>query len=115
VTVIVAEAATFSISLRRSGGILPGRVLESSVREEELEPEEAERVRTLLDAADVPALAARSPVTGPGADMYQYELEVERDDSKHCVRIAGSAVPDRLKPVVELLERRARSARPSRR
>jgi hypothetical protein len=114
VTGAVAEAATFSVSLRRSGGILPGRVLESSVREEELEPGEAERVRALLDAADVPGLAARSPVAGPGADMYQYELEVERDDTKHCVRIAGSAVPEGLRPVVELLERRAVSTRPSR-
>jgi len=113
VTTPVAEAPTFSISLRRSGGILPGRVLESSLREEELEPEEAERVRALLDAADVPALAARSPLAGPGADMYQYELEVERDDSEHCVRIAGSAVPEGLRPLVELLERRAHSAPPS--
>ena len=106
-TTPVAEAPTFSISLRRSGGILPGRVLESSLKEEDLEPEEAEQVRALVEAADLPGLAARSPLAGRGADMYQYELEVTRNDSKHCVRIAGSAVPARLKPLVELLERRA--------
>jgi hypothetical protein len=102
----LGEPTRISVSLRRSGGLLPGQILERSVHEDELEHEEAEHLRRLVDAADTAALAARSPITGPGADMYQYELVVEEGSRRDHVVIQGSKVPEDLRPLVALLEER---------
>lgn len=96
-----------SITLRRSGGMLPGQVLQASLQEAELEAAEGERLRELTDAVDLPALAARSPITGPGADMYQYDLVVEDGGLQNHVVIRGSHVPQELRALVALLERHA--------
>jgi hypothetical protein len=69
--------------------------------------QEARHLRGLLEAADIPALASRSPITGPGADMYHYELAVSGEQGTHRVAVSGRAVPGELRPLIELLERRA--------
>lgn len=110
------DQGELSIALRRSGGLLPGNTLETSLDAEELGDEEAGHVRSLVAAADIPALAARSPITGVGADMYQYELLVRCGDEAYRILVRGSGVPDQLVPVIELMERRTRvSGRGSRR
>src|SRR5829696_7253783 len=86
----VAELG-LSVSLRRSGGLLPGQVLETFVREEDLEPGRAKELREMVAAADPEALASRSPIRGPGADMYQYEVVV--DTEKRRSRIVSPAAP----------------------
>jgi hypothetical protein len=102
-----SDHGELSIALRRTGGLLAGHVLESSLDTRELDPEEAEGLRALLVTAGIPALAARSPITGPGADMYQYELVVTSEEEAHRIVVSGRAVPDELRPLIELLERRA--------
>ncbi|MEJ7657020.1 MAG: protealysin inhibitor emfourin [Thermoleophilaceae bacterium] len=106
----MAEAGPFSISFRRSGGILPGQVLETSLEEAELGAAETVRLRELVDDSDLPTLAARSPITGRGADVYQYELAVEGHGQQHRVVVAGSAVPAELRPLIQMLELRAQRA-----
>jgi len=100
----VGEAGSVSIALRRSGGILPRRVLETHTREQDLEPQEAERLRALVAAGDLDRLAARSPITGPGADMYQYDLRVDDGHREHRILISGTAIPEELRSLIELLE-----------
>jgi hypothetical protein len=106
-----SDRGALSIAFRRSGGLLPGNVLETSLDARELEDEEAARLRALVEAAGIPGLAARSPITAPGADMYQYELVATGEEGTHRIVVSGSAVPAELKPLVELLEHRAQAHR----
>lgn len=95
----MAESAP-RLSFRRSGGLFAGNVLATTVPiDEELEP--------LLERADLPALAERSPIRGPGADVYQYELVLEGEGPPRRVIVQQTAVPDELRPLIEWLERRA--------
>jgi len=104
----VADPGPLSVTLRRSGGLLPGHVFEASLDAGALDADEAVELQRLVAAANVPALAARSPIRGLGADMYQYELRV--DDGGRCERVvvSGAAVPEELKPLIERLERETR-------
>jgi hypothetical protein len=103
----VDEPGGLSIALRRSGGILPGQVLEAFVHEADLDDEEAEGLRQLVAGADPAALAARSPITGRGADMYQYDIVINQEGRRHHVKIHSGQVPERVRPLIALLEARA--------
>ena len=100
----MTEATGRKISFRRSGGLFAGNQLETTVSESELAP-------GLLERADVASHARRSPIPGPGADTYQYELEVEGGGDRHQVVVQQTAVPDDLRPLIEWLERRAEQER----
>ena len=92
------------LSFRRSGGLFAGNVLATSVAVgEELAP--------LVERANLGTLAERSPITGPGADVYQYELVLEGEGPPRRVLVQQTAVPDELKPLIEWLERRAEQER----
>jgi hypothetical protein len=96
--------AGLRLSFRRSGGLFAGNVLVTSVSvDEELAP--------LVAEADLPKLAERSPIRGPGADVYQYELVLEGDGPPRRVVVQQTAVPDELRPLIERLERRAEAER----
>jgi hypothetical protein len=100
----VAEPAGLRLSFRRSGGIFAGNVLATTV------PIDAE-LKPLVERADLPALAERSPITGPGADVYQYELVLEGEGPPQRVIVHQTVVPDELRPLIERLERRAEQER----
>ncbi len=100
----MAEPAGLRLSFRRSGGLFAGNVLATSVSvDEELAP--------LVSQADLPGLAERSPISGPGADTYQYELVLEGDGPPRRVVVQQTAVPDELRPLIDWLERRAEAER----
>lgn len=103
----MAEKRHLHLKLRRTGGILGGAALEADVAGEELDEPERETVRHALDAADLEGLAARSPIAGTGADRYQYELQLERGEERRRIIVGESEVPEELRPVVRMLERRA--------
>jgi hypothetical protein len=92
------------LSFRRSGGLFAGNVLATSVSvDDELAP--------LVAQANLPELAGRSPIRGPGADVYQYELALEGDGPPSRVVVQQTAVPEQLRPLIERLERRAEAER----
>ena len=100
----MAEPAGLRLSFRRSGGLFAGNVLATSAPvDDELAP--------LVERANLPALAERSPISGPGADVYQYELVLEDDRPPQRVIVQQTAVPDELRPLIERLERRAEDER----
>lgn len=99
------------ISFLRSGGLFAGDRLETSVHLAELPQEEAADIEHDLAAVDLDALARGSTLPGRGADVYQYDLTVERDGETRDLTVAEPAVPPELRPLIERLTRRAAKER----
>jgi hypothetical protein len=95
------------VALERTGGLFAGGELSTSVSSVDLDDESREALEHHIERADFEQLAQRSPITGPGADMYQYEVTVERGGRRSSVVVSQTAVPDSLRPLVEWLEQRA--------
>ncbi|WP_214366862.1 protealysin inhibitor emfourin [Pseudonocardia sp. H11422] len=105
---MAADEEPLRVSLVRSGGLLGTDELETVVTAAELDPEERALLENLVEQARVGELAVRSPIAGRGADVYQYELTVERGQRRDDVVISQSAVPENLRPLLRWLERRDR-------
>ncbi|GAA2786689.1 hypothetical protein GCM10010470_21270 [Saccharopolyspora taberi] len=84
-----------------------GGELATSVRAADLDDESRGVLERHLEQAGVERLAERSPITGPGADMFQYEVTVERGGTRSSVVVSQTALPEELRPLVEWLEQRA--------
>lgn len=88
------------IELERTGGFanIPVR---ASVATETLDPHERAGVDAVLSQA-----AAAGP--RPGApDRHQYDLTVVTGDRRHHVRLGESEIDERLRPLINRLERDA--------
>lgn len=101
------EQAKLTVSFRRTGGLFAGNVLATSVSVDDLDDAQQETLRRYLEQADLQALAERSPITGPGADTYQYNITVDDGTKRSEVTVTQTAVPDDLRPLIEWLEQRA--------
>jgi hypothetical protein len=88
------------IELERSGGFanIPVR---ASVSGEALEPHERAGVEALLDRAPAGEAASGAP------DRFQYDVTVVSGDRRHHVRLAEHEVDERLRPLIDRLERDA--------
>lgn len=95
------------IRFRRTGGLFAGDRLETTVDLDELPEEEADRLERDLSEVDLDELARASPVRGPGADAYQYDLTVERGGEVRELTVGETALPPELRRLVERLTRRA--------
>jgi len=104
---VESEQAKLTVSFRRTGGLFAGNVLAASVSVDNLGDAEQETLRRYLEQADLESLAERSPITGPGADTYQYNITVDDGTKRSEVTVTQTAVPDNLRPLIEWLERRA--------
>jgi hypothetical protein len=102
------------LSLKRSGGLFAGNALETAVAEQDLSPDEQQELHQALEGLDLANLAARSPLGGPGADAYQYELTVESGEESQRLIVSGREPPDELRPLISMLERRAERKRRAR-
>lgn len=96
------------VEFRRSGGIVAGNRLQTVVDFDDLADHQAAELAELLDQVDLADLMRRSPLRGPGADAYQYELTVDQggEESAH-VTVDDTQVPSELRPVIKRLEARA--------
>lgn len=112
------------MAFTRSGGIVAGNTLQTEVdlgaavggrAAEAAEVAEVAELAELLDQVDLADLAERSPLRGPGADTYQYELTVEQGDRREHVTVDDTEVPAELRPVIRRLEARAVEERRRRR
>jgi hypothetical protein len=110
----VAEPAGPRLSFRRTGGLFAGNVLATSVSPAELDPAAAAELERLVRDADLGSLARSSPIRGPGADVYQYELTLEGAGEAVQLIVGETALPGRLRPLVEWLARHAEQERAGR-
>ncbi len=94
----------------RTGGFA-GMRLANTIDSEELPEDEVQELKSELDNAhffELPAFLSGEP---GGADRFQYEITVEEGRQTHTVAAGESALPEDVQPLVQHLERLARTKR----
>jgi hypothetical protein len=91
------------IELTRSGGYAGLTTKLGELDTSELPETDARDIEELVRNADVPKLAAASPIRGAGADRFQYELTIEAADGRHELLMSEDRVPDQLRPLIDRL------------
>ena len=95
------------ISLERSGGFA-GITTKTAVDEKELAPDEAQKLRGLVEEADFFTLPKKTLPRSPRPDRFQYELSLEESGRQHTVTLSEETLPEKLKPLVNWLIEKAR-------
>jgi hypothetical protein len=91
------------IELTRSGGYAGLTTKLGELDTAELPEAEARAIEELVQKADLPALAAASPMRGGGADRFQYELTIEGPDGRHELAMSEDRIPDELRALIDRL------------
>ena len=79
----------------------------TTVDSEELPEEDARRLETLVQQADIETLARRSPLRGRGVDRFQYDIVVSDREARHEVTASEDAATAELRALVEWLRQHA--------
>jgi hypothetical protein len=95
------------IVIERSGGFA-GISQTHSVSTDQLPAEQAQTLRSLVDASDFYELPSAIPSTGLVRDPFQYKITVESERGTHTVQADEAAVPARLQPVLDWVKRAAK-------
>ena len=95
------------VSFERSGGFA-GITTKTTIDEAALAPDEAQKLRRLIEEADFFNLPGKSIPRSPNPDRFQYELKLEEKDRQHIVTISEEALPQKLKPLVHWLMEKSR-------
>jgi hypothetical protein len=98
------------ISFERSGGFA-GTTTKTAVDEKDLAPDEARKLRQLVEGADFFNLSKKIMPRSSRPDRFQYELSLEENDRQHTVTMSEEALPVNLKPLINWLMEKARQAR----
>ena len=84
----------------RSGGFANLRV-PAHLDTSELPPEEAQEIEALVRRVSLEDLAERSPLRGPGADRFQYDVKVTREEGEQRVIASESEVSPELRALID--------------
>ena len=98
------------ISLERSGGFA-GITTKTAVDEKELSPDEAQKLRGLVEEADFFSLPKKTLPRSPRPDRFQYELILEENGRQHTVTLSEDVLSAKVKPLVNWLTEKARQKR----
>ncbi len=95
------------VRFRQTGGVA-GLVKGCELDTEELAPDEADELHTLVEKSGI---RASSETRHPGArDAQCYEIDVARDDARHRVLVDDLTVTPALASLIAFLVKRARPA-----
>jgi len=98
------------ISFERSGGFA-GITTKTTVDEKDLAPDEAHKLRQLVEEADVFDLSKKIVPQSPRPDRFQYELSLEESGQQHTVTMSEETLPAKLKPLVNWLMEKSRQTK----
>lgn len=98
------------IEFVRSGGFA-GLNLSATIDCDALPPDEAQSLKDELDAAQFFSLPTTLAGSWGGADRFQYDITVDDDGRTHSVTVGEAAVPASLQPLIQHLERLAKTQR----
>ena len=98
------------ISIERSGGFA-GITMKTAVDEKDLAPDEAQKLRQLVEETDFFDLPEKVVSRSPQPDRFQYELKLEEKGRQNTVTVSEEAMPEKLKPLVNWLMEKARQTR----
>ena len=96
------------ISYRRTGGFA-GMILSYDIDVDNLPPEEANELETLVSKADFFTLPAEISAETTGADQFQYLLTIKTGQAQHTVEVGDAAMPEKLWPLVNKIRILSRS------
>jgi hypothetical protein len=94
----------------RTGGFT-GMRLASTIDSDALPEEEVQELREELDNAHFFELPSQLSGGPGGADRFQYEITVEDGRKTHKIEAGEAALPESAQPLVQHLERLARTRR----
>ena len=97
------------ISFERSGGFA-GIIMKTAVDEKDLAPDEAQKLRQLVEEADFFNSPEKVVSRSPQPDRFQYELRLEEKGRQHTVTMSEEAMPAKLKPLIQWLMEKSRQA-----
>ncbi len=98
------------ISIERSGGFA-GITMKTTVDEKDVAPDEALKLRQLVEEADFFNLPRKIVSQPPQPDPFQYELKLEEKGRQYAVSVGEEVMPEKLKPLVSWLMGKARQTR----
>jgi Emfourin len=97
------------VSFERSGGFT-GRGLKYVVNSDELPEADRNQLEHLVKTADFFDLPDQIKAPPGAADVFQFTITVEDEGRAHTVEFAQTVTPEKLKPLLQWLHARARSA-----
>ena len=98
------------ISFERSGGFA-GIMMKTTIDEKDLAPDEAQKLRQLVEEVDFFNLSKKIMPESPRPDRFQYELSLEESGRQHKVTTSEETLPAKLKPLVNWLMEKSRQTR----
>jgi hypothetical protein len=101
-TISAMESNTMKFSLERSGGFT-GIPVTTTVDVDSLPTAEANQLRQLVEATDFFNYPAQITAASSLPDRFQYQITVEDNQQKHTVIVGEAAIPNNLRPLIELL------------
>ena len=96
------------IRFERTGGFT-GMSLRVVIDTTALQPVEHQNLSDLVRAAGFFQLPALLPGLQGGADRFTYKLTVEESKNMHTVEVGESGLPESLRPLIQQLEKLART------
>jgi hypothetical protein len=97
------------ITFDRTGGFM-GRKVSFSLNLDDLPTRQSKTLQRLLDQADFFNLP-ENLIAHPRPDEFTYSITVEGAVQRRTVRLSDSTATDALRPLLDNLSKRARSAR----
>ncbi len=98
------------IQFVRTGGFA-GMRLAGTIDSDTLPEDEAQALQKELDNAHFFELPSQLSGEAGGADRYQYEITVDDGRKTHKIEAGEAALPQQVQPLVQHLERLARTQR----
>ena len=98
------------IYFERTGGFA-GLKLKTSLDADSLTPQQARRLRKLLQESRFFELPLRMDASVARPDRFQYRLTVENENCVHTVQANEDAVPPEMRPLLDWLTATARQQR----
>jgi hypothetical protein len=96
--VITSEKKTMHVMLQRTGGFT-GIPMNKTVDVANMPSHDIGKFRQMVETAKFFQLPA-TILSAPQPDRFQYEITIEQDGKRHTVKVAETAVPAELKPLL---------------
>ena len=100
------------VRFERTGGFA-GMRMAATISSETLTPEEAQRLRELVDSSGFFELPAEITSPPGGNDRFLYTVTVDVAGRSHTVRTGEAGIPSGLRPLIDLLTKAARGTQRS--
>jgi len=82
--------------------------MKTAIDEKDLAPDEAQKLRQMVEGADFFNLSPKIVPKSPQPDRFQYDLRLEESGREHIVTVSEEVLPEKLKPLIKWLMEKAR-------